>query len=988
MTLEHAPCHDARPSDETRETVVVVGNGMVGHRFCESLTDLDKAGRFRVLVLGEEPRAAYDRVALTRYFSGKSKEDLELGGPDWYAERGIELHLGARATLLDTGERTIHTSQFSVRYDHLVLATGSAPFVPPIAGVNSPGVFVYRTLDDLDAIMAYAEHAKSAAVMGGGLLGLEAAKAVKDLGLETHVVEMADHLMPRQLDARGARLLRQAIEEMGVHVHLGKSTKEILGTGGVEELAFSDGTTLPVDMLVISAGIRPRDELAKTSNIQVGAKGGVVVDDTLRTSAPSVYAIGEVALHQGSLYGLVAPGYDMADVLAKNLTDAGPATFSGGDLSAKLKLLGVDVANFGQHTEGPDHKTVVYEDLVQGVYKKLVVSKDVSQIVGGILVGDTTEYAALHHYARSGEPLEGSPSDLILGARSGSESAPLPESAVVCSCNNVTKGAICSAVRDGLETPGEVKNCTKAGAGCGGCFPLVTDLVAAELKTLGRAVKPRLCEHFAFTRQDLFEIVRVKGYRTFREILRGHGAGEGCEICKPAVASILASIHNEVIVDDNATLQDTNDRFLANIQRRGLYSVIPRVPGGEITPEKLIVLGQLAQKYGLYTKITGGQRIDLLGARVNQLPEIWEELIAAGFESGHAYGKALRTVKSCVGDAWCRYGVQDSVGFAIRVEERYRGIRAPHKLKSAVSGCVRECAEAQSKDFGLIATEKGWNLFVCGNGGSKPRHADLLASDLDEETVIRYVDRFLMFYVRTADKLTRTSVWLEKLEGGIEHLRDVVMRDSLGLCEQLEADMQRLVDTYQCEWKAVVENPKLRAKFKHFANVEEGDANITFVDERGQKRPQDWAKEQARQKPIHLPVVSSDVWVKVARVKDVPSDGGISIKYGSGQLALYHFAERGQWFATQNACPHMGDQVLARGIIGDQKGVPKVACPLHKQTFSLESGESLCGEEYSITTFEVRVSGNDVIVKLPPPEDFEKACTGGHHCADSAIAAE
>jgi nitrite reductase (NADH) large subunit len=518
----------------------------------------------------------------------------------------------------------------------------------------------------------------------------------------------------------------------------------------------------------------------------------------------------------------------------------------------------------------------------------------------------------------------------------------------------------------------EVKSCTKAGTGCGACLPLVTDILNETLAAAGKAQKPRLCEHFAFTRQELFEIVAVSGHRSFEELLAARGTGAGCEICKPAVASILASQHNQPILD-HATIQDTNDRFLANMQRGGLYSVVPRVPGGEITPDKLIALGEVAKRFGLYTKITGGQRIDLFGARLEQLPDIWEQLVAAGFESGHAYGKAVRTVKSCVGSTWCRYGVQDSVGFAIRVEERYKGIRAPHKLKSAVSGCTRECAEAQSKDFGIIATEQGWNLYVCGNGGMKPRHADLLAQDLDDDTCLRYVDRFLMFYIRTADRLTRTSVWLEKLEGGLDHLRDVIIHDSLGICGELEAQMQKLVDTYRCEWAEVVNNPARRAAFRHFANTDEPDTHVAFVAERGQLRPADWPAPTppASVAKLRLPLLERR-WVPLARADEVPRDGGIAVKYGGAQLAVFHYAATSTYYATQNMCPHRKDMVLARGLLGDQGGTPKVACPMHKKTFALSSGECLSGESYSIATFPARVENGMVLVELPPAPELER----------------
>ncbi|HEX2038897.1 MAG TPA: (2Fe-2S)-binding protein, partial [Acidimicrobiales bacterium] len=366
----------------------------------------------------------------------------------------------------------------------------------------------------------------------------------------------------------------------------------------------------------------------------------------------------------------------------------------------------------------------------------------------------------------------------------------------------------------------QVKEATRAGTGCGGCVPLVTELLKDALRTAGVEVADHLCEHFAYSRQELFDIVRVHRITSFSELLAAHGTGRGCEVCKPAVASMLASLGNGYILDgEQAALQDTNDHFLANLQRDGTYSVVPRVPGGEITPDQLIVIGEVAKEFGLYTKITGGQRIDLFGARVDQLPAIWRRLVDAGMESGHAYGKALRTVKSCVGQAWCRYGVQDSTSLAVELELRYRGLRAPHKIKSAVSGCARECAEAQGKDFGVIATERGWNLYVCGNGGMKPKHAVLLAEDLDTETLVRYIDRFLMFYIRTADRLERTATWFDKLDGGIDYLRRVVVDDALGICAELEADMAHHVATYECEWKATLEDPVRLGRFRRFVNA-------------------------------------------------------------------------------------------------------------------------------------------------------------------------
>ncbi|HKP61117.1 MAG TPA: nitrite reductase large subunit NirB [Polyangiales bacterium] len=968
-----------------REAVVVVGAGMIGHRFCTRLRELDRSNRYRIVCFGEEPHAPYDRVNLAQYYEHGDADALLLSAPETLAEQNIDLRLKQRVSMIDLGRQQVRTQageQFA--YHHLVLATGSAPFMPALPGIEKRGVFAYRTIEDLAAIRAYANGKRTVAVIGGGLLGLEAARAVQALGLETHVVELAPRLMPRQLDDAGARLVLRAITALGVEVHLGVAPNKVLGEERCEGLRLANGRELEVDMLVVSAGIRPRDELAKAAGVMLGDRGGVIVDDQMCTSEPLIYAVGEVALHRGVLYGLVAPGYEMADVLAKRLVGQ-DASFSGADQSAKLKLMGVDVAMFGDpFTQREPTKEIALHDLVNNVYKKLVVSDDAKRLLGGILVGDTQDYGALLSLVRGRKPLPGPAEELILGKRGEGASLPVDDDAQVCSCNNVTRGQLCSKIREGnCSSIGDLKSSTRAGTGCGGCVPMMTDILAAELSAVGKAPSRHICEHFQFSRQELFEIVAVRGYRTFGEIVEKVGRGFGCEQCKPAVASILASVHNDPILN-HETVQDTNDRFLANVQRGGLYSVVPRIPGGEITPDKLIKLGEVAKKYGLYTKITGGQRIDLFGAQLNQLPDIWEELISAGFESGHAYGKAVRTVKSCVGSSWCRYGVQDSVAFAIRVEERYKGIRAPHKLKSAVSGCVRECAEAQSKDFGIIATEKGWNLYVCGNGGAKPRHADLLAADLDSDTCIRYIDRFLMFYIRTADRLTRTSTWLDKMEGGIEHLRDVIVKDSLGLCSELEREMNKLVRTYRCEWSQVVADPERRARFQHFANSPEFDPTVRFIEEREQKRPADWPKRSLGKLKLRLPTLQRR-WVPLVDAHAVPRDGGIAVKYGKVQLAVFNFASRGEWYATQNMCPHRQDMVLSRGIIGDHSGQPKVACPLHKKTFALDSGECLSGDDYKIGTFAVQVSGGIVYVELPPAEALEaQLCKGSEGCATAA----
>ncbi|MEJ8634881.1 nitrite reductase large subunit NirB [Streptomyces sp. MS2.AVA.5] len=818
-------------------TIVVVGHGMVGQRFLEALAERGTTGHARIVVLCEEPRPAYDRVRLTSYFDGRTPDELSLADADFMERHGIELYLDDPAETVERAARTV-TSRAgrTFTYDTLVLATGSYPFVPPVPNKDAEGCFVYRTIEDLLAIEEYAKTATTGAVVGGGLLGLEAAGALKGLGLTTHIVEFAPRLMPVQVDEGGGAALLRTIEGMGLTVHTGTGTQEITvdDSGAVNGMALSDGSVLATDLVVFSAGVRPRDQLARDMGLEVGARGGIVVDGQCRTSDPAVFAIGECALAaDGRVYGLVAPGYEMAQTAAAAL--AGEAgEFTGADMSTKLKLLGVDVASFGDaHGAAEGCLDVVYSDSRSGVYKKLVVGAG-GELLGGVLVGDAEQYGLLRPLTGSVPPV--SPEQLVLPAGAGAPVAlgpsALPDDAVICSCHNVTKGEICAC-----SSLPEVKKCTKAGTGCGSC-----------VKVIGQLLPPSgekgLCGCFGHTRSELYEIVRTLRFTSYAQLLDSHGREEargtdGCEICKPAVGSILASLDGGYILDgEQAALQDTNDHFLANLQRNGSYSIVPRIPGGEITPEKLIVIGEVARDYGLYTKITGGQRIDLFGARVDQLPGIWARLVDAGFESGHAYGKALRTVKSCVGQTWCRYGVQDSVRMAIDLELRYRGLRSPHKLKSAVSGCARECAEAQSKDFGIIATASGWNLYVGGNGGATPRHADLLAQDLSDTELVRLIDRFLMFYIRTADRLERTSTWLERLEGGLEHLRDVVVHDSLGLCDELEALMAQHVAGYRDEWAETLRDPDRLRRFVSFVNAPDTpDPSVRFVPERGQIKP-------------------------------------------------------------------------------------------------------------------------------------------------------
>jgi nitrite reductase (NADH) large subunit len=815
---------------------------MVGQRLVEALRDRDAGREWRITVLSQEAHRAYDRVALSSYFDGASAADLDIVGDDCYGTPDCALHLAEAATAIDRAGRTVSTSSGrTFGYDALALATGSYPFVPPFPGNDLPGCFTYRTLDDLDAIAAAARQAggrQAGLVIGGGLLGLEAARALRLLGMSPHVVDVAGRLMPLQVDEAGGSLLRELIEETGVTVHLGTSVASVASVrrerGGLTA-TLTDGSSLDVGVVIVSAGVRPRDQLARDAGLAVGERGGILVDDGCRTDDPAVYAIGECACAGGRVYGLVAPGYAMAEVLADRLT-GGNASFIAADTSTKLKLMGVDVASFGDAlATSAGALEVTISNPVERTYAKLVVSDDAKTLLGGVLVGNAAKYALLRPLV--GRPLPGDPVTLIApGGADDLAGGALAADAQVCSCHAVTKAAVCTAIVDQrLTDVPAIKSATRAGTGCGSCVPLLKSLLAES----GVAVSSALCEHFSYTRAELFDIVRLSGIGTFTELISRHGRGRGCDICKPAAASILASLgHGHILDGEQAALQDTNDHFLANIQRNGSYSVVPRIPGGEITPDKLIVLGEVARDFGLYTKITGGQRIDLLGARVEQLPAIWRRLVDAGFESGHAYGKAVRTVKSCVGSTWCRYGVQDAVALAIELELRYRGIRSPHKIKAGVSGCARECAEARSKDIGVIATESGWNLYVGGNGGFRPRHADLLLTGADTPTLIRTVDRFIMFYIRTADRLQRTAAWLESLDGGLGYLRSVLVDDSLGIGTELDAAVARHVERYEDEWAAVLADPERLRRFVSFVNAPgTPDPSIAFVAERGQPVP-------------------------------------------------------------------------------------------------------------------------------------------------------
>ena len=842
----------------SRRNLLVIGHGMVGNKVVEALIAKGATRRWDLVVVGEERLPAYDRVHLSKLFEGADHDDLDLVDPETGQNPALEVITGEQVVGIDRHKHVATTSTGRrIPYDTAVLATGSSAFVPPVPGHELPGCFVYRTVDDVDAIRRWAKGRAHGVVVGGGLLGLEAANALRNCGLATEVVEIAPRLMSAQVDEIGGDLLARRIEDHGLAVHTTTVLSSVVpgsdGSVSAVELAPAGDPSaierLSTEMVIFAAGIRPRDELGRLCGLEVGERGGVVIDGRCRTSDPSIYAVGECALAGGRVHGLVAPGYQMARVAAVNIC-GGDAVFEPGDTPTKLKLLGVDVASFGDaHARTPGALTISLTDTVARVHRRLVTDPE-GLVIGGVLVGDASGFDAMVAVAAGDSDAPEDPLDLLLPAgRSGDRPAnasnhrALRPSATVCSCENVTAGQICDAIDQSIGTCGQadvtaVKAATRAGSGCGGCVPQIADLIQRRLASAGIEASRRLCDHFNQSRQELSDIVRLTHATSFSEVITRHGTGGGCEVCKPTIASILASWSGGHILDgEGASIQDSNDHVLANLQRDGTYSVVPRVPGGEITPQKLIVLGEVASDFNLYVKITGGQRIDLLGARLDELPLIWARLVDAGFESGHAYGKAVRTVKSCVGTTWCRFGVQDSTGLAIELELRYRGLRSPHKIKMAVSGCTRECAEAQGKDVGVIATERGWNLYVCGNGGARPRHADLLVADADGQSLVRYIDRFLIYYIRTADRLQRTAAWLDAMDDGIDHLRRVVIDDSLGMAAELEAAMAAHVTRYRCEWAETLEDPSRLRRFRSFVNTDRSDPDIEVVYERDQPRP-------------------------------------------------------------------------------------------------------------------------------------------------------
>jgi len=1025
-----------------KQSVLVVGHGPIGQSFIEKMVAAE--ANYKISVLCEEPRPAYNRVMLTQYFEDRDaakhdKMKLSYISEEELKEQSVELIYGRAISIDRDAKKVSYKANLSgedltAAYDVLVLSTGSFCFVPPVPNMTIPekknpnwpddpasrpeGVYVYRTIEDLESLLdAVKKGAKRAVVIGGGLLGLEAAKAAYDLKMDSHVLEMAPYLMPTQLNEAAGQVLTKKIEDLGVHVHCGVQIKKVVldsdnKVSGIEFLnkGAEEPTVIDADMIIVSCGVRPRDELARQCGLELGARGGIKVDASLQSSDKSIYAIGEVAAIGGSFcYGLWAPGVEQADVLMQNLVEGpGKAEYTSSDLSTKLKLLGVEVASFGRSSDfwfqrqfdgkDPNVKFIDSKDAVSDTYRRLVFSADGKKLMGGVLVGDAKDYSKLLQLSKKEDLGDSDPASLafrrpppgaVTGNVDGGDGTGLADDDVICTCIGLTKAQVRQSIIDKeAYTVPAIKKACKAGTGCGGCVSPVGEvpkLLAHTLKKLGVAGSSGICPHFNYSRQELFNIIKIKELKTFEEVLQvcgKPGSVDGCEVCKPVVASILCSLWNENVLEKGRDqIQDTNDRFLANIQKTGTYSVIPRCPGGDITPDTLMAFAKTAKKYGLWTKITGAQRLGMYGAKVHDLPDIYKELVDAGMETGQAYGKALRTVKSCVGTSWCRYGQQDSVTMAVVLENRYKGLRAPHKIKMAASGCLRECAEAQGKDVGVIATQAGYNLYVCGNGGAKPAHAKLLATDLSEEMVLKYVDRFLMFYISTAKHLQRTAPWLAELEGGIEYLKKVVIHDSLGIAADLETMMDKNRDNFHCEWKQVAYDEELRKKFKQFANTSEthDSEQIEYIDMRGQRHPNTYSPPDILGAALYSKDTAPESWewIYAGQVSDFPKNGGLAVKHGTQELAVFHLpgqAAEEQWLATQNLCPHRQARVMSRSLVGQlPSGALTLADPIYKTTYNLRTGEGIGNPNFNLSTFRTKVEDGKVFVRVPPSSEMEQA---------------
>lgn len=782
---------------ERQEHLVVIGNGMVGAKFVEEVLVRDRR-KFRISMFGSEPYGNYNRILLSNVLNGsQSAAEIFMNPLEWYDRHGVTLHAGSRVTRIDRERRVVVAEDGTEeQYDRLVIATGSRPFVPPMEGADKPGVFLFRTIDDCEQIASYAQQCTRAVVIGGGLLGLEAARGLMTHGVSVTIVEVAPHLMVQQLDAEGGAILRQTMEGMGIEVQLEKLTSRILGEGRVTGLEFKDGSVLETDMVVISCGIRPNSELARECGLPV--ERAILVDDQMRTADERIFSVGECVQHRGVVYGLVAPLYEQAQVAADVLTGVSEnSLYLGSKLATKLKVMGVELVSMGRVGDvQPGDEIVRYAEPALGVYKKLIVRD--GQLVAGCLLGDTGNSGVLTDLFLRGADVPERRSHLLFpsGDAGPADIRGIPNEALICSCHQVAKKSILSAIGDGRCSLSTIAACTKAGTGCGGCKPLVQELIDAY--AINATPDPRdtwYVPGVPFAKPELVRQIKQLGLRSVSSVFRVLAGGEEDPASKAGLASLLKSVWNEEY-EDERDARFINDRVHANIQKDATFSVIPRIFGGITTPDELRRIADAAEKYDVrMVKITGGQRIDLLGVKKEDLPAIWKDL---GMPSGHAYTKAFRTCKTCVGSEFCRFGVGDSTTLGVAAERRFQGIEFPHKVKLAASGCPRNCAESTVKDIGYVAVDCGWEIYVGGAAGSRVRAGDLLCTVPTQDDVLRITGRFMQYYREHGKYMERTAAFVERFT--VEKLREILVEDSEGIGEYLDIEIQKAVDAYVDPW--------------------------------------------------------------------------------------------------------------------------------------------------------------------------------------------
>ncbi|WP_104525577.1 nitrite reductase large subunit NirB [Blastococcus atacamensis] len=811
---------------DSRGRLVVVGNGMAGARFVEEVLERGGGEQFRITVFGDEPHGNYNRIMLSPVLAGESHEDdIVLNSHDWYCDNGIDLRAGVRVERIDAAAKQVHAADGSVTpYDHLVLATGSYSFIPPMTGIRTddgellPGVHGFRTIDETRAMLAAVGTCTRAVVMGGGLLGLEAARALQGHGLQVDLVHAMPWLMNAQLDAEAGAILKKSVESLGITVHLDVLASEVLGTDRVQGVVLKDGRRLDCDLLVVAAGVRPHTDVAVRSGLEV--ERAIVVDDQLRTDDPDVYAIGECAQHRGSVYGLVAPAWEHARVLADVLTGTDPeAEYSGSRTATKLKVAGVDVAVMGVSTpERDDDEFLVISEPKRGVHLSVVIRDD--RLIGATLLGDTRKVAFLTQAFDRGAPLPEERIRLLVDLSGGDGSASgmlsvaeMPADSQVCNCNGVSKGDICGAVSAGCGSVGEVMDRTRAGKGCGSCKSLVKQIV--EWAADGDLAEDPAASYYVpgipMPKPELMRAIREHDLRSVSAVFATLGPGGKDDArSKMGLTSLLKMIWGSDYIPEKDA-EFINDRVHGNIQRDGTFSVVPQMKGGVTTPAQLRRIAEVAEKYEVpMVKVTGGQRIDLLGVRKEDLPAMWSDL---GMPSGYAYGKSFRTVKTCVGSDFCRFGLGDSTQLGIDLETRFQGIESPAKMKLAVVGCPRNCAEAYVKDVGVVAIGNGrWEVYVGGAAGATIRKGDLLATVEGRDAVMTLAGRFMQYYRENANWLERTYDFVPRV--GLEKIKAVLLEDSEGICADLDAGMQRSIDAYTDPWGQDAREPATPGQFR------------------------------------------------------------------------------------------------------------------------------------------------------------------------------